>query len=132
MEYLNLLTTTRGAFCCATMAFTSLLLVMAPIDPKRSAGMGASLVDSMTGALATFFGFLAIGHWCLPEGTRLFETAAVLCPLGAALAYRGRKRLWSLAADPERFRRTNLKLKVASWVAFPVSLALMTYTTLIP
>ena len=131
MEYLHLLTTTRGAFFCASIAWVFLLAVITPIHPKRSASVADSLIDVLAGALVASFGFLAIGHWCLPEGTPLFETAVVLGPLGAVLAYRGRARLRSLRAEPERFRRGNRKLKIATLLAVPVSVALVFYTTLV-
>lgn len=131
VEYLELLTTPRSALFCAAMAWTGLLVVVAPMHPKGSAGVTMGVLDVLSGTIVAFFGFLAFGHWCLPEGIRLLETAVVLGPLGGVLAYRGRRRLLSLAAEPERFRRANDKLKLASWIAIPVSVALVFYTTLV-
>lgn len=132
MEYLNLLTTSKGTFVCASAACTALVVVLAPIQaPKRSVGnLVHVILDAFSGGVAAAFGFLAVGQWCLPEGTRLFESAAALGIVGAVLTYHWRKRLEGLAGDADAFDRTNRRLKTASWSLIPVSVALMTYTSL--
>lgn len=132
MEYLNLLTTSKGAFACASIACATLVAVLAPIDaPKRSVGnVIASILDAFSGGVAAAFGFLAVGQWCLPEGTPLLESAAALGLVGAPLTYHWRKRLQGLAGDAEALDRANRKLMTASWSMVPVSVVLMTYSTL--
>lgn len=140
-EYLNLLITPKGAFVCASMACATAISVIAPIQaPKRrralppwlrSMGNHIGLAsDALFGGVAAASGFLALGQWCLPEGTRLVEVAAALGLVGTVLNYHWRKRLEGLAGDPVALERVNRKLKTASWSLMPVSLALLTYTTL--
>ena len=132
VEYLNLLTTSKGAFVCASMACTALLCLLAPIRlPKRSIwNRGNETFDAIFGGIAASAGFLAIGNWCLPDGTRLFEAAGALGLVGAVWAYRLRKRLQSLTGDADAFNRANSRLQISRWVLFPVSVALVTYTSL--
>lgn len=132
MEYLNLLTTPKGAFVCVSLACASLVAVLAPVKaPERRAGsLFARVVDALSGGIAVSFGFLAVGQWCLPDGTRLFESAAALGLVGAVLICRWRKRLEALAGDTDALERANRKLKTASWLMLPVSVALVTYTSL--
>ena len=141
MEYLNLLTTSKGAFVCASVACATLVSVIAPIQaPKRhrisprwrhSIGtLIARVLDGFFGGVATAFGFLALGQWCLPEGTRLFEAAAALALVGAVLNYHWRKRLEGLTGDAVALERANRKLRTASWSMIPVSVVLVTYTSL--
>ena len=141
-EYLDLLTTSKGAFICASMACATVICVIAPIQaPKRrrralppwlrSIGNHIALpLDAFLGGSAAAFAFLALGQWCLPEGTRLLEAAAALGLVGTVLNYHWRTRLEGLAGDPVALERVNRKLETASWSLMPVSLALLTYTTL--
>lgn len=141
MEYLNLLMTPKGAFVCASVACATLVSAIAPIQaPKRSRILSpwlrsigihfALILEAFSGGIAVAFGFLAVGQWCLPEGTRLFEAAAALGLVGAVLNYHWRKRLEGLVGDPVALERVNRKLKTAIWSLMPVSVALVTYTTL--
>ena len=132
MEFLNLLTTSKGAFACASAACAALFAVLAPVKaPERRVGsLFAGVVDAVSGGIAVSFGSLAVGQWCLPDGTRLFESAAALGLVGAVLICRWRKRLEALAGDADALERANRKLKAASWLMLPVSLALVMYTSL--
>lgn len=133
VEYLNLLTASKGAFICASMTCVGLGIVLAPVRPsKRPIGnLVDEIMDGLGGGIVASFGPLALGQWCLPEGTPLFESAAALGLVGAVLTYHWRRQLRGLAADTDRFDRANRKLMTANWCVIPVAMALVTYTTLV-
>ena len=131
VEYLNLLTTSNGAFVCASMTCVGLGIVLAPIRPsKRPIGtLLDEVMDGFGGGIVASFGFLALGQWCLPDGTPLLESAAALGLVGAVLTYHWRRQ-FRLAGYTDLFSRANRRLMTANWCLIPVAMALMTYTTL--
>ena len=132
VEYLNLLATSKGAFICASMTCVGLGIVLAPVRPsKRPIGnLVEEIMDGLGGGIVASFGLLALGQWCLPDGTPLFESAAALGLVGAVLTYHWRRQ-FRLAGDTDLFSRANRRLMTASWCVIPVAIALMMYTTLI-
>ncbi|MCY3621705.1 MAG: hypothetical protein OXH68_08320 [Gammaproteobacteria bacterium] len=114
------------------MACTALVFLLAPIrQPTRSVwNLDNETLNAVFGGIAASAGFLAIGNWCLPDGTRLFEAAAALGLVGAVSAYRWRRRLQSLTGDVDAFNRANGRLAVWRWGLVPVSVVLVTYTSL--
>ena len=131
VEYLNLLTASKGAFVCASLTCVGLGIVLAPIRPsKRPIGnLVDEIMDGLGGGMVASFGFLALGQWCLPDGTPLFESAAALGLVAAVLTYHWRRQ-FRLAGDTDLFSQTNRRLMTANWCLIPVAMALVTYTTL--
>ena len=126
VESLNLLATSKGAFFCASMTCAGLGIVLAPIRPsKRPVGnLVNEIMDGLGGGIVASFGFLALGHWCLPDGTPLFESTAALGLVGAVLTYHWRRQ-FRLAGDTELFSRANRRLITAGWCVMPVAMALV-------
>ncbi|MCY3841618.1 MAG: hypothetical protein OXH09_23735 [Gammaproteobacteria bacterium] len=88
------------------------------------------IMDGLGGGIVASLGFLALGQWCLPDATPLFESAAALGLAGAVLTYHWRRQ-FRLAGDTDLFSRANRRLKTANWCLMPVAVALVTYTTLV-